>query len=181
MAQLTPTQAQQLEFGTLLRIKFASITARGELRGDALEEEYPAFFAELPAGWTADRLGTIETRTEATRLAWHLCGPDIDVVAVEHETGVEILLFGILTDVASAAILGLATWGWKRWKKLRESASIKEDPSIVIEVPRGSAIDGGPAPTVKIVIPPPVSADELERYLRVASSFIVDASSATQA
>jgi hypothetical protein len=169
--ELTLEKAQSVEVGTRLRIKFAAITPRGDLVGDALEE-YGSFFDELPPGWSAARLPEpIETRTEFFRPAWHLQGGEQDILAVEHETGVEILLIGVLTEVVAASIIALAIWGWKRWGTLRRGSDYpKVDSSLVIEIPRDSV--NGPLPPLRLVIPPPVSDKDVSRYLKLAASIV---------
>lgn len=164
MPQITLAEAQRTEGACDLRIKFAAMTLRGDLVGDA-HDEYEQIFDTLPKGWRASRLGLIETRTEAQRMAWHLTDGQIDVVAVEHETGIELLLIGIAINVASAAILDLTKWGWRRWHELRQQPPHpKRDPSLVIEVPRP---DGGLHP-IRLIVPSPVSDDDIARYLQVA-------------
>ena len=164
MPQITLAEAQRTEGACDLRIKFAAITPWGDIVGDA-DDEYDHVFDVLPEGWRASRLGLIETRTEAERMAWHLTDGRVDLVAVEHETGLELLLIPIAINVASAAILGFTKWGWRRWRELRQDPPHpKEDPSLVIEVPRP---DGGLSP-IRLIVPPPVTDDDMARYLRVA-------------
>jgi hypothetical protein len=165
MPEVTLREAERSEAATDLRIKFASINQRGNLEPDS-HEEYTQFLAELPDGWRAEHLGRIETRTEADRDAWHLTNGEIDLLAVAHETGLELVAVGAIANVVSGAILAIATWGWKRWHKLREnSARLKVASSFVIEVPRTDRT----LPPIRLVIPPPVTDEELGRYLRVAA------------
>ena len=169
MATLTRAEAQQLESATELRIKFAAMDHRGDLKADA-HDEYPKFFVEqLPSGWSAARLGKIETRTEATRDAWHLTNGQIDLVAVQHETGVEILLVGVATNLISAGLIAFTAWGWRRWRDLRKNPPHpKVDPSFVIEVPR-KASAGGVLPPLRLIIPQPVSDADISRYVAAAT------------
>lgn len=168
MATLTRAQAQQLESTTELRIKFAGMNRRGDLIGDA-HDEYPKFFGEqLPSGWSAAKLGEIETRTEAKRDAWHLTNGQIDLVAVQHETGVEILLVGVATNLISAGLIAFAAWGWRRWRDLRKNPPHpKVDPSLVIEVPRKESA-GRALPPLRLIIPQPVSDADINRYVAAA-------------
>jgi hypothetical protein len=164
MPQITLADAERAEAACHLRIKFAAIAPRGDPVGDA-HDEYDHFLDALPTGWEASRLGLIETRTEAQRMAWHLTNGEIDLVAVEHETGLELLLIPVAINVASAAVLGFTKWGWRRWRELRQDPPHpKVEPSLVIEVPRP---DGG-LPPIRLIVPPPVSDDDIARYLRVA-------------
>jgi hypothetical protein len=50
----------------------------------------------------ADRL--ISTRTDAGRNAHHLSHGAVDLVAVEHETGLEVLLFSVGSGLAVDAL-----------------------------------------------------------------------------
>ena len=165
MADITLDHAQALELATELRIKFASMDSRGDLRGDSYEE-YVRLFSELPTPWSMEDLGRIVTRTEHTRAARHLTNGQIDLLAVEHETGVEVLLFGEASGVAVDAITGFAKWAWKRWRGLREGGW-KHDPSFVVEVPR-TAGSGEALPPIRLVVPPPVSEGEIAQYLNAA-------------
>jgi hypothetical protein len=168
MGNVTLEQAQALEEKNALRLKFASIDSWGDPIDDA-GDEYLSFFQDLPQGWsTPIELGEIETRTEAMRSAWHVNGNDVDIVAVEHETGIELIVVGILTPLVVKAITGFAKWGWKRWKELRSDSEFeKVDASLVIEFPR--ATQEGAAP-VRLVIPPPVDATDIERYIELAKT-----------
>jgi hypothetical protein len=162
MTPLSIEQANQLELSTVLRIKFASTEPNGNVYADA-STEYDGFFTELPAGWQASPIGLIQTRTEATRDAWHLGNDEVEVVAVEHETGLELLLLGVATGLAVNGITALAGWGLGRWRKRRTGDTWKRPTSLVIEVPRPTP--GGP---VKLVVPPPVSDEEIATYVKLA-------------
>jgi hypothetical protein len=89
----------------------------------------------------------------------------LDLVAVEHETGLELILIGVATGILSDAAKGFIKWACRRWQELRKHSPYpKVSPSFVIEVPRVGS-NGLP---IRLVIPPPVSDDDLARYLRVA-------------
>lgn len=161
---ITLQDAQSAERSAPLRIKFAGLTQRGDLVPDALDE-YQQFFTWLPEGWQAVRLGDIETRTEYMRPAWHISGGQLDLVAVEHETGIELILIGVATAILSDAAKGFIKWAWARWQNLRAGSAIPKEPaSLVIEVPR----DDSSLPPIRLVIPPPVSDNDLARYIRLA-------------
>ena len=160
----TLEEAQRLEESAPLRIKFAAINDRGDLISDA-SEEYLRFFAPLPDGWGALSLGNINTRREYSQPAWHVSQGELSLVAVEHETGIELILVGVVTAVLSDAATGFIKWAWSRWQELRKNPPHpKEAPSFVIEVPRADSS----APPIRLVIPPPVSDEDLGHYLRVA-------------
>ncbi len=117
-------EVQELENNADIRIKFASINGRGAYDDDA-NEEYRTLFPEkagdLAEGWRYEDVGRIETRFEYDRNAWRLEHPssDIETAAVEHETGIEILVLGIASGVGTAAIVGLSKWFWCKWKDIR--------------------------------------------------------------
>lgn len=166
---LTSEKAQRIELETRFRIKFAAIDLRGDLVGDA-HDEYRSFFDQLPPGWSATMLpDQIETRTEHLRPAWHLTNSEQEVLAVEHETGVEILLIGVLTTVIAEGLIAFTRWGWKRWGGLRRHSTYqKVNPSLVIEIPRHGA--GEPPAPVRLVVSPPVSDEDIARYISLAAS-----------
>jgi hypothetical protein len=162
MAKPTIQQANQLEHTTTLRIKFASTQPNGNVYGDAYLE-YKGFFTDLPDGWQAAKIGLIETRTEATRDAWYLQSGETEVVAVQHETGLELLLLGVATGLVVNAVTGLAVWGFGRWRSRRAGDPAKWPTSLVIEVPRPA-----PGPPFKLVLPSPVSDEEIATYVKLA-------------
>lgn len=159
---ITLDEAQRLELAAPLRIKFAAIDPLGNVYGDA-SEEYSHFFAPLPDGWSAVRLGEINSRLGYPQTAWHMSQEELDLVAVEHETGIELIFLGVVTNIVSAAAMGFIKWAWSRWQGLRQDTP-KRSSSVVIEVPRV----GSSAPPIRLVIAPPVSDEDLSRYLRVA-------------
>jgi hypothetical protein len=159
---VTREEAQRVELSAPLRIKFATIDPSGSVYGDAFEE-YSQFFAQLPDGLSADKLGEISSRFGNPQTAWYMSQKELDLVAVEHETGIELIFLGVVTSLLSAAAMGFIKWAWNRWQGLRK-ASPKQPSSVVIEVPRV----GSSAPPIRLVIPPPVSDEDLGRYLRVA-------------
>ncbi len=161
-AGVTLASAQQAEKATPLRIKFASMNDRGDLQYDA-HDEYDPLLAALPSPWRAERLGEVTTRRDAEREAWLVTDGKHHLVAVEHETGLELLLLGVATGLAVNALTGLAKWAWKEWRKLREHPPHpKADVSFWIEVSR--ATGGEAAPSIRL-IPPPVSDDDITRYV----------------
>jgi hypothetical protein len=164
MVTITLEAAQQLEESAPLRIKFAAMNDRGDLISDA-SEEYLRFFSPLPGDWRASSLGTISTRREYMQPAWLVSQGEFSLVAVEHETGIELILVGIVTAVLSDAATSFIKWAWGRWQELRKDPPhLKVSPSFVIEVPRADSS----APPIRLILPPPVSDEDLSHYLRVA-------------
>jgi hypothetical protein len=104
-----------------VRIKFGSRDEQGNLRTDSfLHEEYADMESHPPKGWTVSSAGEVETKTEYIRQSWFWQSRKNNALAVEHETGIEIFLVGIGINIASAAIIGLATLAWKEWRKSRK-------------------------------------------------------------
>jgi hypothetical protein len=64
----------------------------------------------------------VDTLFEHTREGWHLRSDDGDIAAIEHETGIEILV-GIGIGLAVNAISGFTTAAWKEWRRRRKQAS----------------------------------------------------------
>jgi hypothetical protein len=165
MAKPTILEANAVERTTPLRVKFAFLDARGGAFPDATAD-YDDFYADLPAGWRAEKIGDIETRTENQKEAWYLTDGQTEVVAVQHETGIEILLVLVVAPVAANLVADgiktLVKWGWHKWNKRRQEAN-KPDASVLIEVPRSTRPD---RPPIRLVIPPPVDPDEVVWYLQ---------------
>lgn len=167
---ITPDEAGRLEQAAPVRIKFASLDRYGDPISDS-NAGYPQFFTHLIDNWHAVQMGDIETR-DASRLghtemhrAWCLSNGDLNLLAVEHETGIELIgvevAVGILSDVA----INFLRWAWRRWREVRSDLPHPTvSSSLIIEVPRADP----DAPPVRIVVGPPVSDDELARYLRLA-------------
>jgi hypothetical protein len=170
MSTITVDQANVLEKNTALRIKFAGINDFGDRTHDANFEEYDEFFSEsdLPAGWSVDKVGEIDTRTAALRPAWQFSNGQIELVAVEHETGLELLLIGVVAPLVYPDVRKLVVWGWKRWGGLRKGKQFKVDSSLEIEVPRVNSAGITSGPPIRLILPPPVSDDDIARYLQIA-------------
>src|SRR5438874_7533133 len=103
-------KAQKYEDQSCLRIKFASIDQYGFLVRDA-SEEYKSFFLETPPGWSAVDTDPVKTLRGDGNRAWLLRTESEEVLAVEHETGIEFLL-AVGATVASTAIVELVSWAW---------------------------------------------------------------------
>ena len=117
---------QTLENTHGVRITFASLRDDGSLDHDC-HDEYKYFPAAAPREWKVAAAGHIRTRHDHTRDSWLFSDGKHEIAAVEHETGVEILI-AIGVNVGSAAIVGFATWAWARWTKSRE----KKPPSTFV-------------------------------------------------
>ena len=127
---------QRLENDAEIRIKFASINDRGGYDGDAwieYQKIFPDPEGELPGGWRYQDVGMVMTRFENTRTAYRLKHADLEegAAAVEHETGLELVLIGVASGVATAAVVGLSKWLWKKWQESRPADSLP--PSIIVE------------------------------------------------
>ncbi|MGW6903593.1 hypothetical protein [Streptomyces sp. NPDC054940] len=168
---ITLDEARKLEQAAPLRIKFASLDANGNLLSDS-NAGYPQFFTHLLGNWHAVQIGDIETR-DASRpghgelhRAWDVSNGELNLLAVEHETGIELIAaigVGIMTDAA----VGFLRWAWRQWREVRSDLPYPPvSSSVVIEVPRADP----DAPPVRIVVGAPVTDDELARYVRLAVS-----------
>ncbi len=130
--------AQEYEDRGNLRIKFASTDQFGFLARDA-SEEYGSFFAEAPSGWSVTSAGSVNTLRGDGNLAWFYRTDSDEVVAVEHETGIEILVLigvGVASGVATEAVVKLVAWAWKRWRDSRAQgirSGSKAEPTLVVE------------------------------------------------
>lgn len=110
-----------------LRIKFPSLDDQGHYLRDA-SEEYQQFFHDLPSNWSLTGKEEVTTRLERYRKAWILEHGELQIAAVEHETGLEILA-GIAAGVGTAAIVGFTKWAWEKWKEYR--ANLSKHPSFL--------------------------------------------------
>jgi hypothetical protein len=136
--------AQQSERDYKLKVKFASLDDEGHLRFDAVEE-YQGFFQDLPNGWRVMSEETVTTRFERYRRAWNLKHEHTDLVAVEHESGIEVIWVGIAVGtagtVAAEAIVGLVKWAWHKWNSRRESLQ-KPTSFLIVEELIDKSTDG---------------------------------------
>ena len=87
--------------------------------GHDCHQEYLVFAKEAPQGRSVQQTGRIETRHDPDRDSRLFSDGSHEIAAVEHETGVEILM-ALGVNVASAAIISFATRGWKRWRDARK-------------------------------------------------------------
>jgi len=167
---ITLDEARKLEQAAPLRIKFASLDGYGNLIGDS-NDGYSQFFTRLLDNWHAVQIGDIETR-DASQLdygemhpAWDVGDGESKLLAVEHETGIELILVGIATGILSDAATNFLRWAWRRWHEVRSDLPHPTvSSSLIIEVPRTDP----DAPPVRLIVGSPVSDEELARYLRLA-------------
>jgi hypothetical protein len=136
-------KAQEYEDQSSFRIKFASIDNYGFLIRDS-SEEYTSFFLETPQGWCAGDTDPVQTFRGDGHRAWLLRMESEEVLAVEHETGIEFLL-AVGSAVASTAIVGLVSWAWQRWRNSRAKGiqmGAKAEPTLVLEAVEDRRLDG---------------------------------------
>jgi hypothetical protein len=127
----TLTRLQRLEYQADLRFKFASIDdLRGRYISDA-SEEYKTFFSELPLGWFVEQKSfKIQTRLGGISNAWALSREQLIAAAVEHETGLEILILiplgvAVVGGVASMMVYDCIRWAHTRWRDQRKALSAR--------------------------------------------------------
>jgi hypothetical protein len=177
---MTPQELQQLENAPALRIKFASMQDDGNLAPDSTSD-YPPFFSALAAevvDWVDDpSTQPVQTRSEHQRPAHVLRHGTTEIAAVEHETGIEVIVAGVAVNVASAALIGLATWSWKKWAEVRKKQQVpgfeKAEPALVLESVKEKSIDGRPKETVQIERRGPLSAEKVGEHIRQFISSVV--------
>jgi hypothetical protein len=129
-ANRLPLQAIQDDYR--VRMKFA-VTAPDNLqryRGEAITE-YVGFFddpTDFPPEWRVSENGGVDVGEGVDRPAWRLSAPTGDVLAVQHEDGLELLLqaIGAVGSVAGVVQLGLALWD--RWLVRRRNARPSAPP-----------------------------------------------------
>ena len=87
-----------------------------------------------------------------------------EFVAVEHETGIELVLIPLRVGLLTNAITDLAKWAWGRWQE--ECRKEGKFPSTLrIEIPRSNS----DAPPIRIELREPVTGVEIARLLKLAS------------
>jgi hypothetical protein len=155
---------QAFEDRVLIRIKFACLFDKGPSLVSDAGSEYDQLFAELPDGWSVTETGSVEPiryhAHPATRLTSRSEG---DIVAVEYETGLELLLIAYALDKGTA----LVCWTWAEWRrrrgKLRRAGSVRGEEELRIETTHS-----GPDGTVtyhRTTIPAELVTDEAVQKL----------------
>ena len=152
---------QTLEKTHGVRITFASLRNDGRLDHDC-HDEYKYFPAAAPRGWKVAASGHIRTRYDHERHSWLFSDGEREIAAVEHETGVEILI-AVGVNVGSAAIVGFATWAWARWTKSRKT---KPPSTFVAERIEERLPDGTERRVKRITVRGKLSAAQIEGVLR---------------
>lgn len=160
-------KAQEYEDQWEFRIKFASIADNGYLIGDS-HEEYDTLFQDLPDEWSANYEELVKTRQEGQRRSWLLRHNSEEIAAVEHETGVEILIaFGV--EFTAAAIIGFTVWAWTKWRASRAGEIVsgqKVEPSLVLESVEERFPDGRSRITRRVEIRGPLNETEVDSAIR---------------
>lgn len=149
------------------RIKFAAMTDQGYLNGDAFEE-YDALFQHLPDEWLIEETGLVTVGQSGQHRSWLLRHESHEIVAVEHETGVEILI-SIGVNIASTVIIEFTAWAWKRWRDSRARAIVaghKVEPSLHIESVEERFPDGRSRVTRRLEIRGPLTETEVEAAIK---------------
>lgn len=143
---------QDLEYYAPLRFKFASIGDDDLPRYDS-NEEYRLIFPidEVPLGdgWIASNQGVIQTEKKQFNKTWiiskNIFNNKINLVAQEHETGLEVLIPQPVIDLAvnvgvnimTSLITSFGKNMWDKWKSSRKSntglITEKVEPSFIIE------------------------------------------------
>lgn len=121
-------------------------------------DEYQSFFSETPAGWSVVDTDIVRTLRGDGNRAWGLQTETEEIVAVEHETGIEFLL-AVAAGVASTAIVELVSWAWKRWRDSRAEGiqmGTKAEPTLVLEAVESRSPDGRIWKTNKLEIRGPI-------------------------
>jgi hypothetical protein len=109
--------AQQIEDSSDLRIQFGYRDVHGLLVPYAAPRAYDELFSEHPSAWTLEKVGKIRTtRSMHPHRAWVLRHERVQLAAVEHETGLEII--GAVAAVVTIAQFGV--WAYDRWWKKTE-------------------------------------------------------------
>jgi len=100
-----------------------------ERSGDA-GAEYTELFRDkhgraaswLPDGWDVGESEVVDTALEYLRDAWRIRSSLGDVAAVEHETGLEILV-AVGVGISVNAITAVVASAWKEWRRRRDETS----------------------------------------------------------
>jgi hypothetical protein len=73
---------------------------------------------------------SVKTRCEGQRGAHILRHGKSDLAMVEHETGLEVIVTGVASSLASSAITSLVAWGWSEWKQIRAAKAGPNQPKV---------------------------------------------------
>lgn len=109
---------QAIEQGGDRRIKFVALDGKGQPLSDATEADYKALFQKLPSGWSIKSVRDAHTHV--------LSKGKTELAAVEHETGLELILpvaQGVAAGLATKPLEDFLSWAWKRWLAVRSPDS----------------------------------------------------------
>lgn len=160
---------QQLEYDADVRIKFAAVNNKGGLDGDA-HLEYLDLLSNFANGWTyTENPINIETRFEWMRRSWTFTYKDkkTEIAAVEHETGIEILV-GITSGLAVEAIVHFTKWAWQKWRASRALDKNKVEPSLIVETVTERSESGTVRTINKIEVRGPLAENDITKYIDAA-------------
>ena len=158
---------QKFQDRNKLRIKFASIDEYGILTRDA-SEEYAFLERPLLKGWTAAPAEAVKVVRRDRHSTWRLRTESETIVAVQHETGLEILL-AVGVNVASAAVIAFVAWAWKKWRESRAQqirAGIKQEPTLRLETVEERLPNGRIRTSRKVELRGPLTSAAVARALR---------------
>jgi hypothetical protein len=110
---------QEFQERAVLRIKFSSLLGEGPRLTSDAGREHRGFFDNLPAGWSVTERARVEPAIfEHRHNASRLSSSEGDIVAIEYETGLELVL--IAYALGEGTRLGI--WAWKEWRQRRGKA-----------------------------------------------------------
>jgi hypothetical protein len=159
---------QEYEDHYAVRVKFACVDKRDHTSlVRYASEEYEGFFREPPLlGWKVGRKNSVRTRGESRRPARQLRGPSgEDFVAVEHETGLEILMLAMALPGTAVAVVQLLD----RWRDRRRRRKHPTVEDVVVVERRETASDGTITSTT-ITVPNEVATRERLQELLLTDS-----------
>ena len=173
---------QSAEFRPDIRIKFASIAPDGAYRRDA-NWEYTTFFNDLPAPWIVGETPRIDTRYEQQRLARVLKNDGEEIAAVDHETGLELLIIvpvgvAVAAKLTADTISGFVRWAWGRWRETRQHFTERRfngdrvEPSLVIEMKKAEGGDGRSVTSAIMTFRGPLADVDIPTCLQQAANIV---------
>ncbi len=116
-----------------LRVKYAISTDNDLTKYKSINTDCNPLWTALPEGWKIIEEGGVLPRTDTVEHPARLIStPSGDVLAVEHETGLEIVAVGAAVVSAAAAVVGL----FQTWRSNRRTplTPIQGRDAMVIEV-----------------------------------------------
>jgi hypothetical protein len=155
--------AQEFQDNWNRKIKFASIDKQGELVPDA-HEEYNMIFQPTIEGWVEEAQEYVKLVSGGQHRAWIFSNGQMQLAAVEHETGLEILV-GIGVGIATEAIVSFSKWAWGRWWDAR-SPFQKVVPSLVAESIEERFPDGRARVIRRLEVRGPLDRDSVAQHLQ---------------